>query len=147
MEEQSSAGRKKGRWEPGMSGNPTGRATAPLVPLPTVEELDQLAKQPREKQGELLRIQAFRMSLYEGESLLSDMIRPGKKDWNQLRNRKISWGISVDKVLNSLDNAEEIRIKLPAQLQEGVRLMMQVAIQRQTQTGTTPIEESHREEE
>jgi hypothetical protein len=106
--------------------NPSGTTTTRTLP----KSVESFATQPREKKGEALVNDSFIKAKLISEQTQQLLLRPGKKDWNLIRNQVWCFGVLADKVLNTLENSEEIRIKLPSQLQEGVKLMVQLQIER-----------------
>lgn len=52
------------------------------------------------KQATVLRSQAYKLAFVEGESIFAALQRSGKKNYHELRNRMVSWGICADKVLH-----------------------------------------------
>lgn len=106
--------------------NPSGKAVTRTLP----PAITAITSQPREKKGEHLIEQSFVKAVLISEQIQQALLRPGKKDWNLIRNQVWCYGVVADKVLNTLENSEEIRIKLPSQLQEGVKLMVQLQIER-----------------
>lgn len=110
----------------GQSFNPSGKSPSRSLP----PSLDTLSTQPREKKGEALIHDSFVKAKLISEQTQQLLLRPGKKDWNLIRNQVWCFGVLADKVLNTLENSEEIRIKLPSQLQEGIKLMVQVQVER-----------------
>jgi hypothetical protein len=132
MAASSAASRHK---SPPLPLNPGGRS--PIRPLP--KSVDSFASQPRDKKGEALVNDSFIKAKLISEQTQQLLLRPGKKDWNLIRNQVWCFGVLADKVLNTLENSEEIRIKLPAQLQEGVKLMVQLQIERAGQQAPPPM--------
>lgn len=97
-------------------------------PLPAKHQAQ--LSQPREKKGEALIDASFTKASLISEEIQQRLLRPGKKDWNLIRNQVWCFGVLADKVLNTLENSEEIKVKLPSQLQDGVKLMVQLQIER-----------------
>ena len=122
------------RKSPPLPLNPGGRSTVRSLPA----SFESFATQPREKKGEALINDAFIKAKLVSEQTQQLLLRPGKKDWNLIRNQVWCFGVLADKVLNTLENSEELRIKLPSQLQEGVKLMVQLQIERSLRTDTVP---------
>ena len=112
--------------KPFVPHNPSGKSVSRTLP----KSLESFASQPREKKGEALVNDSFIKAKLISEQTQQLLLRPGKKDWNLIRNQVWCFGVLADKVLNTLENSEEIRIKLPSQLQEGVKLMVQLQIER-----------------
>ena len=112
--------------KPFVPHNPSGKSVSRTLP----QSLVSFASQPREKKGEALVNDSFIKAKLISEQTQQLLLRPGKKDWNLIRNQVWCFGVLADKVLNTLENSEEIRIKLPSQLQEGVKLMVQLQIER-----------------
>lgn len=112
--------------KPFVPSNPSGKSFARTLP----QSLEAFASQPRDKKGESLINDAFIKAKLVSEQTQQLLLRPGKKDWNLIRNQVWCFGVLADKVLNTLENSEELRIKLPSQLQEGVKLMVQLQIER-----------------
>lgn len=132
-EVQPTTKRKPGMVK-GQSFNPSGRSPSRTLPA----SLQSFTTQPREKKGEALINDAFIKAKLVSEQTQQLLLRPGKKDWNLIRNQVWCFGVLADKVLNTLENSEELRIKLPSQLQEGVKLMVQLQIERSLRTDTVP---------
>ena len=128
MAASSAASRHK---SPPLPLNPGGRSKTRSLPV----SLTDSALQPREKKGEALLNASYIKAQLVSEQTQQLLLRPGKKDWNLIRNQVWCFGVLADKVLNTLENSEEIRVKLPTQLQEGVKLMVQLQLER---TRTTP---------
>lgn len=114
----------------GQSLNPSG--VSPSRSLPP--SLTDSASQPRDKKGEALINASYVKARLISEQTQQLLLRPGKKDWNLIRNQIWCFGVLADKVLNTLENSEEIRVKLPTQLQEGVKVMVQLQIERAAPT-------------
>ena len=123
MAASSAASRHK---SPPLPLNPGGRSKTRSLPA----SFESFATQPREKKGEALVNDSFIKAKLISEQTQQLLLRPGKKDWNLIRNQVWCFGVLADKVLNTLENTEEVRIKLPSQLQEGVKLMVQLQIER-----------------
>ena len=132
-EVQPTAKRKPGMVK-GQSLNPSGVSPSRTLPA----SIQSFSSQPREKKGEALINDAFVGAKLVSEQIQQLLLRPGKKDWNLIRNQVWCFGVLADKVLNTLENSEELRIKLPSQLQEGVKLMVQLQIERSLRTDTVP---------
>ena len=122
------------RKSPPLPLNPGGRSTVRSLPA----SIQSFSSQPREKKGEALINDAFIKAKLVREQTQQLLLRPGKKDWNLIRNQVWCFGVLADKVLNTLENSEELRIKLPLQLQEGVKLMVQLQVERSLRTDTVP---------
>ncbi len=106
--------------------NPSGKSVSRSLP----HSIQSFSSQPRAKKGESLLDDAFVKAKLVSEQTKQLLLRPGKKDWNLIRNQVWCFGVLADKVLNTLENSEELRIKLPTQLQEGVKVMVQLQIER-----------------
>ena len=115
--------------KPFVPHNPSGKTVSRSLP-PSIKDS---ALQPREKKGEALINQSYVKAQLISEQTQQLLLRPGKKDWNLIRNQIWCFGVLADKVLNTLENSEEIRVKLPSQLQEGVKLMVSLQIERAAQ--------------
>ena len=120
--------------KPFVPHNPSGKAVSRTIP----QSIESFSTQPREKKGEALINDSFIKAKLISEQTQQLLLRPGKKDWNLIRNQVWCFGVLADKVLNTLENSEELRIKLPSQLQEGVKLMVQLQIERSLRTETVP---------
>ena len=126
MPEVQPTPKRKAGMIKGQSFNPSGVSPSRTLPA----SIESFASQPREKKGEALINASFIKAQLISEQTQQLLLRPGKKDWNLIRNQVWCFGVLADKVLNTLENSEEIRIKLPSQLQEGVKLMVQLQIER-----------------
>lgn len=135
MSKAANAIRQPSRARHKLAPNPGGQPK--LLPLP--DELIALKSKPREKKGEYLLDQSFQIAYMAGEDILKRLQRAGKKDWNGLHNAFWCWGVAADKLLKTMDNAEEIRIKLPSQLQDGVKVMMRLEIERKAAPTPQPV--------
>lgn len=129
------------RKSPPLPLNPGGRSPIRVLPA----HIESLATQPREKKGEALVNDSFIKAKLISEQIQQLLLRPGKKDWNLIRNQVWCFGVLADKVLNTLENTEEVRINLPSQLQEGIRLMVQVQIDRSASSVPAAAPETVRE--
>lgn len=117
---------KSGQRNPVVPTNPSGKAKVYTLP----DELTEQSSQPREKKGEALIDVSYTKAMLVSKEIQQALLRPGKKDWNRIRSQVWCFGVMADKVLNTIENSEEIRVKLPTQLQEGVKVMVQLQIER-----------------
>lgn len=127
--------------KPFVPHNPSGKAASRTLPA----SIQSFSSQPREKKGEALVNDSFIKAKLISEQTQQLLLRPGKKDWNLIRNQVWCFGVLADKVLNTLENTEEVRIKLPSQLQEGVKLMVQLQIERTGSSVPVSVSETVRE--
>ena len=124
--------------------NPAGKR--PVRDLPAYLLADALL--PREKKGEKLIDRAYNAAMLLSDEIQQQLLRPGKKDWNLIRNQTWCFGVFADKLLNTVESSEEIRVKLPAQLQDAVKLMIQLQIERAPQpVVSAPVQLSENEAE
>jgi len=83
-----------------------------------------LQAQGQEKQAEVLKDQAYEMALRQGYEILHDLRAPGKKEWNQLQQRSISWGIAADKILKGVESSG-LTLSIPSALLDKFMLAVQ----------------------
>ena len=98
-------------WKKGQTGNPLGKKTRQNI-LPPVTKI---VAQPKEKHNQVLLLQAYELAVRQGYDLIVDLSKSGKKNFNEIRNRMISWGVAADKVLQR-DQDGGMTIRIPTAL-------------------------------
>lgn len=108
---QSEQKRSLKGFQPGNRLNPQGRPKRVRVS----HSLPQLVTQPKEKHNEVLLLQAYELAVRQGYDLIVDLSKSGKKNFNEIRNRMISWGVAADKILQR-DQESGLTIRIPSAL-------------------------------